>query len=39
LLSNILGVHARIGAEKYLGMPLIIGKNRRSTFGFVKDKV
>lgn len=38
-ISNMLGVYARIGAGKYLGMSSIIGRNRKSTFGFMKEKV
>lgn len=37
-ISNMLGVYARIGAGKYLGMSSNIGRNRKSTFGFMKEK-
>jgi len=39
MISNILGVHTRTGAGKYLAMSSIIDRNRRTTFSFVKSKL
>lgn len=38
-LANILGVTQRLGAGKYLGLPSLVGRNRKTTFSFIKDRV
>lgn len=38
-LSNILGVFQNLGSDKYLGLPSVIGRNIRATFGFIKDRI
>jgi len=38
-LVSILGVQAVLGTSKYLGLPSMIGRNRSSTFVFIKDRV
>jgi len=38
-LASILGVQAVLGTGKYLGLPSMIGRNRNSTFAFIKDRV
>lgn len=38
-LAGMLGVQMMMGFGKYLGMPSLIGRNRKATFNFVKDKV
>lgn len=35
----MLGVHARLGEGKYLGLPSIIGRSRTVTFKYIKDRV
>lgn len=38
-LSSILGVQQSIGNGKYLGLPSMIDRNKKSIFNFIKDKV
>jgi len=38
-LAAILGVQAVLGTDKYLGLPSMIGRNRNSTFAYIKDRV
>lgn len=38
-LSNLLGVQSCLGTSKYLGMPSIIGRKRKATFSFLKDRM
>jgi hypothetical protein len=38
-LAAILGVQAVLGTGKYLGLPSLIGRNRNSTFAYIKDRV
>ena len=38
-LAAILGVQVVLGTSKYLGLPSMIGRNRNSTFAYIKDRV
>ena len=38
-IANILGVQAVLGTGKYLGLPSMIGRSKKATFNFIKDKV
>lgn len=38
-ITNILGVRVVLGTGKYLGMPSMIGRNRTTTFSYIKDRV
>lgn len=38
-LATILGVQTVLGTGKYLGLPSMIGRNRNSTFAYIKDRV
>ncbi|XP_058748658.1 uncharacterized protein LOC131621615 [Vicia villosa] len=39
LMAGTLGVQQVLGTEKYLGVPSMIGRNRKATFKFIKDKI
>lgn len=38
-LSNILGVQTCLGSGKYLGLPSLIGRKKKATFNYLKDRV
>ena len=38
-LASILGVQVVLRTDKYMGLPSMIGRNRNSTFAFIKDRV
>jgi hypothetical protein len=38
-ISNILGVQQVLGMGKYLGLPSMIGRSRKATFNFIKDRI
>ncbi|WJX93691.1 hypothetical protein P8452_75185 [Trifolium repens] len=38
-ISNVLGVQTVLGTGKYLGLPSMIGRSKKSTFNFIKDRV
>jgi hypothetical protein len=38
-IINVFQVIATIGSGKYLGMPSIIGRNKRAVFGCLRDRV
>lgn len=38
-ITSILGVQAVLGTSKYLGLPSMIGRSKKSTFNFIKDRV
>ncbi|XP_074346258.1 uncharacterized protein LOC141685032 [Apium graveolens] len=38
-IKNILQVHNDIGNSKYLGLPSLIGKSKKSVFNYLKDKI
>jgi len=39
IITNILGVQAVLGTGKYLGLPSMIGRDRKATFAYIKDRV
>jgi len=38
-IVDILGVRAVLGTGKYLGFPSMIGRSKKATFGFIKDRI
>jgi len=38
-ITDILGVQAVMGTGKYLGLPSMVGRSKKETFGFIKDHV
>ncbi|CAJ2636114.1 unnamed protein product [Trifolium pratense] len=38
-VSNILGVQQVLGTGKYLGLPSMVGRSRKATFRFIKDRI
>ncbi|XP_058767237.1 uncharacterized protein LOC131640887 [Vicia villosa] len=38
-LANIMGVRHVLGTDKYLGLPSMIGRSKKSTFAFIKDRI
>jgi hypothetical protein len=38
-LSNILQVTECLGTEKYLGLPSMIGRSKKSIFNYIKDRI
>jgi len=38
-ITNILGVRAVLGIGKYLGLPSMVGRSKKETFNFIKDRV
>lgn len=38
-ITNILGVQQVLGTGKYLGLPSMVGRSRKSTFKFIKDRI
>lgn len=36
-LSQILGVRQSLGSGKYLGLPSMIGRSKKTTFSYIKD--
>jgi len=38
-IANILGVQAVLGTGNYLGLPSMIGRSKKSTFSFIKDRI
>ena len=39
VVTSILGVQAVLGTGKYLGLPSMIGRNKKATFSFIKDRI
>ncbi|PNX94585.1 ribonuclease H [Trifolium pratense] len=38
-VSDILGVNEVMGTSRYLGMPSMIGRNKKAMFGYLKDRM
>jgi hypothetical protein len=38
-IANQLGVSQVLGTGKYLGLPSMIGRSKKSTFKFIKDRI
>ena len=38
-IANILGVQAVLGTGKYMGLPSMIGRSKKATINFIKDRV
>jgi hypothetical protein len=38
-LSNLMGVRHVLGTGIYLGMPSMIGRSKKSTFAYIKDRI
>lgn len=38
-IRDVLGVYINIGNSKYLGLPSLIGRSKKSIFSYLKDKV
>jgi hypothetical protein len=38
-LSHIIGVRHVMGTGKYLGLPSMIGRDKRSVLSFIKDRI
>ena len=38
-ITNILQVQAVLGTGKYLGLPFLIGRSKKATFNFIKDRI
>jgi len=38
-ITNILGVRAVLGTGKYLSLPSMVGRSKKATFNFIKDRV
>jgi hypothetical protein len=38
-LSNIMGVKHVLGTSNYLGLPSMVGRSKKSTFAYVKDRI
>lgn len=38
-ISKVLGVQERPGVDKYLGLPTLIGRNKRDVFHYIKDRI
>lgn len=39
LVSNVLGVQISNNVEKYLGLPNIVGRNKKGDFQLLKDRM
>jgi hypothetical protein len=38
-LSGIMGVKHVMGTGRYLGLPSMVGRSKKATFGFIKDRI
>src|SRR4051812_28796327 len=38
-IAEIMGVHHVMGTENYLGLPSMIGRSKKATFSFIKDRI
>jgi len=38
-ISTCLGVTSNIGSKKYLGLPSMVGRNKKSIFNYIKDRI
>jgi ribonuclease HI len=39
IISSTLGVQTVLGTSKYLGLPSLIGRSKKSIFNFIKDRI
>lgn len=39
MIKNILGVEEIQSYEKYLGLPSLVGKNKKPSFNYIKERV
>lgn len=38
-VKNLLGFYSDLSTWKYLGLPLLIGRSKRTVFNFLKDRL
>ncbi|CAJ2636955.1 unnamed protein product [Trifolium pratense] len=38
-IANLLGVEQVLGTGKYLGLPSMVGRSKKATFKFIKDRI
>jgi hypothetical protein len=38
-LSRLMGVRHVLGTGKYLGLPSLIGRKKKDTFSYIKDRI
>jgi hypothetical protein len=38
-LSNLMGVRHVLGTRTYLGMPSMVGRSKKATFAYIKDRI
>lgn len=38
-MASLLGVECVAKDEKYLGLPTLVGRNKRQCFGFLKERI
>lgn len=39
MIKNTLGVEEIRSYEKYLGLPSLVGRNRKASFNYIKERV
>jgi hypothetical protein len=38
-LSNLMGVKQVLGTRTYLGLPSMVGRSKKATFAYIKDRI